>query len=459
MLGLLALAYPAVQFELISDQKSILKTPLCSSLLSFHELLGKRLECVLGKEYASALIPIKFQQGSYELTGYIGSAASHKPNRTGQHLFINQRLVSSPLIASAVREGYGTMLPNHRYPIFVLHLRLPGALLDVNVHPQKREVRLRQEMQLKETIIQAVQTALRQEQKHLPPLQGEEATFVPPFWTSYASLLSPPSKPPFAAEEKWEFQSTTLPSIAPSHVEHSPFKEAYSLNLSCPPKPSSQPISLAQPVALDVQPAIPRVLATLLGYCILEPFQLDSKLIGSSASKKEGGLLLLDQRAAYSRIHYEKLLKHSASKEAQPLLIPLTLQLSVSEFQAMREYAPLLNQMGFGLREFGEQAFLVDAYPPFLKEDQLQTCLQLLIQDLVEMQASRRLQMQKEEQLALAACRASFPTAKRLSLDEAQGLVRQLLTCEFPAQCPQGKPTSLYLAPEELAKWFQKINT
>src|SRR5262249_41488623 len=70
MLGFLALAYPAVQFELISDQKSILKTPLCASLLSFHELLGKRLECVLGKEYASTLIPIQFQQGSYELTGY-----------------------------------------------------------------------------------------------------------------------------------------------------------------------------------------------------------------------------------------------------------------------------------------------------------------------------------------------------------------------------------------------------
>lgn len=455
MLGLLALAYPSVQFELISDQKSVLKTPACSSLLSFQELLGKRLECVLGKEYASALIPIQFQQGPYELTGYIGSPSSHKPNRTGQHLFINQRLVFSSLIASTMREGYGTMLPNHRYPIFVLHLRMPGHLLDVNVHPQKREVRLRQEMQLKETMIQAVQTALRQEQQHLTPLQAEDTTPVPPFWSSYASLLSPPSKSPFVAEEKWEFRPNST-EVAVSHTEHPPIKETHTLNLSRHNSLPCQPVLPVQTATFNMQPAIPPILATLIGYCILEPFQLNNKLISSSANKKEGGLFLLDQRAAYSRIHYEKLLKRSSYQEAQPLLIPLTLQLSHSEFLAMREYSPLLNQMGFGLREFGEQSFLVDAYPPFLKEDQLQTCLQLLIQDLVEMQTSRRLQIQKEEQLALAACRASLPNIKRLSLEEAKGLLQQLLICEFPAQCPQGKPIFVYLPPEDLAKWFQK---
>jgi DNA mismatch repair protein MutL len=111
--------------------------------------------------------------------------------------------------------------------------------------------------------------------------------------------------------------------------------------------------------------------------------------------------------------------------------------------------------MGFELREFGEYTFVIDAFPFFLKEDQLQNFLHLLIQDLMEMQTSRRLQMEKEKQFALAACRASLPTAKRLSIEEAQGLVEQLLLCEFPAQCPMGKPTCLYLAPEELTKWFQ----
>jgi DNA mismatch repair protein MutL len=467
MLGLLALAYPAVQFELISDQKSLLKTPLSPQPLSFHDLLGKRLESVLGKEHASALLPLKFQKSSFELEGFIGSPTSHKPNRTGQHLFINQRLVVSPLIAAAVREGYGTMLPNHRYPLFVLHLRMPGSLLDVNVHPQKKEVRLRQEHQLKEIIIEAIQTALRREQKQPHTLTHEEVVPIPPFWAPYASLLSPNSSFSPTVEEQWEYQpvppKNPFPALDPasatfnqlsSDSEHS----AYSLcdNLIAP---SPKPIPPLTPSLLDshTKPSIPPILATLLGYCILDPFHLNEKLFGHSIHKRQGGLALLDQRAAYARIHYEQLLKRSAMKETQPLLIPLTLQLTTSESEAIREHLLLLNQMGFGLREFGEQTFVLDAFPHFLKQDQLQTCLHLLTQDLVEMQTSRRLQMQKEEQLALAACRASLPTTKQLTIEEAQGLVQQLVACELSTQCPMGKPICLYLAPEDIAKWFQKL--
>ncbi len=472
MLGLLALAHPHIQFELISDQKSLLKTTLSSSqLLSFHELLGKRLDCVLGKEYASALLPLKFQQAPYELEGFIGSPTSHKPNRTGQHLFINQRLVVSPLIASAVREGYGTMLPNHRYPLFVLHLRMSGSLLDVNVHPQKKEVRLRQEHQLKEAIIHAIQTALRQEQGQARidslPSASEDHVPVPPFWTPYASLLSPtPKLPPVVQEEQWEFKPVAIidePASAQAPLSITEPSPSFVREVAIPSIPPTYP-TLSKPPALNpsslltsphIPPAVPRVLTTLVGYCVLDPFHLSKKLLGSATDKREGGLVLLDQRAAFSRIHYEKLLKRASEKETQPLLIPLTLQLTVSESQAMREYLPLLNQMGFGLREFGEHAFVVDAFPIFLKQDQLQTCLNLLIQDLVEMQTSRRLQKQKEEHLALAACRASLPTIKRLTTEEAQGLVQQLFLCEMPSQCPMGKPTCIYLAPDEIAKWFR----
>jgi len=461
MLGHLALAYSNVHFELISDQKSILKTPLSSPHLSFHELLGKRLESILGKEYTSGLIPIEFEQGACKLTGYIGNPLSHKANKTGQLLFINQRLVSSPLIGWSVREGYGTMLPNNRYPVFVLHLHLPGDLLDVNVHPQKKEVRLRQENQLKETIIQGVQAALRQEQQHMHPFSIEEEMPTPPFWGAYASLLSPSSKTLSVSEEKWEFKASSPENTLSSCFQDSTetFKGINPLDFShaqSTPQPQSHPPLPIETPSLNLVSEIPRIAATLVGYCVIESFKLPHQLIGCSGGKQEGGLLLLDQRAAYSRIYYEKLLKHRSSKESQQLLIPLTLQLSTLEFQTLSKYAPVLNEMGFGLREFGENVFLVDAFPLFLKEDQLLPCLNDLIQDLVEAQTSRRIQMEQEEQLALAACRASLPTTKRLSVEEAQGLLRQLLSCDIPAQCPFGKPTCLYFSPEDLAKLFQK---
>lgn len=453
MLGLLALGHPTVQFELISDQKTILKTASVSKNLSFEELLGQQIKAVLGSDFASSLIPLKFKHEPYELEGFIGSPMTHKPNRTGQHLFINQRPVYSPLIASAIREGYGTMLPNLRYPVFVLHLRMPGTLLDVNVHPQKKEVRLRQEHQLKEMIMQGVQTALRREQRPVDSEPGlDEAP--PPYWASKNSFFSPQRMQAKAAsEEKWEYQ-TSEPSPPRMPEKNSSF--------DFPPPPFAPAAVKTQPVShpslLASQPAAPRILATLLGYCILDPFCLDMRLFALAGEKKEGGLALLDQRAAYSRIHYDQLLKRLATKETQALLIPLTLQTTPAEAKIIHEHLAVLNHMGFGIREFGENTFMVDAFPSFLKQDQLQNCLNLLIQDLVEMQTTRRLQMQKEEQLALAACRASLPSTKQLSLEEAQGLLQELLKCGLPAQCPMGKPTCLYLSPDELSKWFQKAN-
>lgn len=470
IMGLLALAYPAVHFELISDQKLLLKTPLFPSEISFHDLLEKRLECVLGKDYASNLLPLKFQQRPYGLEGFIGSPLIHKPNRMGQHLFINQRSVTSPLIGSAIREGYGTMLPNHRYPLFVLHLRMPGSLLDVNVHPQKKEVRLRQEYILKEAIVQAVQTALRQDQKPEGPDLATTAYFekshldeinspVPPFWAPYASLLSSNSSSP-KTEENWEFRATKHSFGVPMACESPTMLEqeikiaspSFEQNFQFEPPPKD----LQKPL-LPLVHGTPRVLATIVDYCILNPFELNPQLFCYSKDNlQEGGLCLLDQRAAYRRIYYERLRKSSSTQDSQSLLIPFTLEMKPSEVLFIREFIPFFNQMGFGLREFGENTFMIDSFPAFLKENQLHHCLNMILQDLIETETSQRLSMQKEEYLALAACRASLPSSKQLSIEEAQGLAHELMKCEMISQCPFGKPVCFYLSPEELGKWFLK---
>jgi len=488
---LLSLAYPHVQFELVSDQKSLLKTTPAAVPLSFRELLERRISNVLGKEYSSSLVPLHFEHPPYHIIGHISFPSIHRPNRTGQYLFINQRAVTSSLIASAVREGYGTMLPNHRYPNFVLHLHIPGSLFDVNVHPQKREVRLRQEFQLKEAIIQSIQNALRQDQSHLqtqmhshvkPPhkLQDQEceqthpesphqpsnlssvfSQEIPPFWSSYASLLSPIAKPVQDEKEPWSFQSFDSHSSNESNFSDHSQKKPANLTSQFPSDTfaaqiKQRPQQFQMPI-LNIQHTTPKVLATLQGYCILEPFQLPSRLIGTSSTKQEGGLFLLDQKAAYARIHYEQLLcKASGREDIQPLLIPLTMHLSVAEFQAIQGHIDLLNQMGFSLREFGESSILIDAFPSFIKQEQLQACIQAMTQDLIEMHSSRQIQSRREEQLALSACRSSLPSTVRLSLEEAQSLLQQLLQCDIPGKCPFGKMTCLYFSSEEIAKWFHK---
>jgi DNA mismatch repair protein MutL len=448
MIGLLALGYPDIHFELIANQKTILKTPLSKNDENSLQLFN-RIETVLGDEFALGLIPIRFQNDFYKIEGFIGAPSFHKPNRTGQHLFINRRSVFSPLIGIAVREGYGTMLPSLRYPLFVLHLTMKGSLVDVNVHPQKKEVRLRQENQLKELIIQAVQEALRREPRKLESASSMEVEPPPPFWSPNGAQFSPQSIFSKPSSEKWNYRQTT-PKASYCIEEEHPVSvvppPAYAK-----PKPFSYTTSL-QPS----ENPIPKVIATLTGYCILDPFHLNQRLFSPLGEKKEGGLALLDQRAAHRRIHFEEFMKKNSTYESQSMLIPITLKVSPLEFKIMQEHVSYLNQIGFGVREFGDNSFLIDAYPLFLKQDQLQNFLTLLIQDLSENQTSRRVQMKKEEQLAMAASRASLPLTKQLSIEEGQALVKQLMMCTLPAQCPLGKPTCLYLTPEELAKWFQK---
>ncbi|CUI15761.1 methyl-directed mismatch repair (MMR) protein, mutL [Candidatus Protochlamydia naegleriophila] len=461
----LALGHPTIQFELISDQKSLLKTPPISHDNSFQDLLFKRIECLLGKEFASALCPVSFSQAPYELQGFIGLPSVHKPNRTGQYLFINQRAVYSPLIGVAVREGYGTMLGTNRYPVFILHLNLPGAFLDVNVHPQKKEVRLRQEQKLKETLIEAVQSALRQEGSSFTDIaiKAEESDVFSSIANSYASLLSPFSNAATSfhvQEEEWEYKAnpiephTSTPNSSPSFIPS--FSPIPQVTLAEPTirtrviPPKEEPPAL---LASLVNKAPPRVAFPLLGYIILDSFSIEGAHAATMIKKESGGLCLLNQKAAYARITYEKLLKR-ASLAIQSLLIPLTLQFSAPETALLKEYLEPLNQLGFSIREFGDQTFVLDAFPTVIKQEEIETYLLNMIQDLLTRQETRQLQIKMEEKLALAACRASLPKTKRLTNEEAQGLVDQLFACQNPYQCPMGTQILSYLSPDELATFF-----
>jgi DNA mismatch repair protein MutL len=158
MLTALSLAYPEVGFELIQQER----LPLIAKK---GGTLSTRMSEILGEPFCIDLLPLHLAEGGVELSGFIGAPASARHNRTGQHLFINKRPVTAPLISYAVRDGYATRIPHHRHPIFVLHLTLPAALVDVNVHPQKREVRLREEEALREQIKKTIGKALQGEMK------------------------------------------------------------------------------------------------------------------------------------------------------------------------------------------------------------------------------------------------------------------------------------------------------
>lgn len=143
-----AICHPEVGFEWIHDDKTELS-------LSSNQTFLQRIELLLGKQYAEALLPMP--------SGFIAKPYAHKPNRLGQYLFINDRAVSSPFISRVILEGFGHRLPTGRFPQFVLHLKLPPEELDVNVHPRKLEVRLEKEEEVRKLLLKEVKNAFEKD--------------------------------------------------------------------------------------------------------------------------------------------------------------------------------------------------------------------------------------------------------------------------------------------------------
>lgn len=303
-----ALAYPWVKFHLICDRKSVLRANRVVEE-TFLEQAKWRIEEVLGDHFRSDALMVETRQGALEVKGWMLSPKIHRPNRTGQHLFINQRPVHSAKIQEAIREGYGSSLGEGRYPLFVLYYTIPPEEVDVNIHPQKKEVRFSQPISVEQVSFRAVQEALmRPNRTKAPePLQEVVAWHAGKTWS------------PFEVKE-------TLPA-----------QEQLELDLNAP-----------------------RVISTLKGYILFEAASCPVLF----KDPVEEGIGIIDQKMAMLELVDDP----KASKEAiiakQPLLIPETIELTRHETAQIEEMLPHFEKLGVELTLFGHSTLLLSSSPP-----------------------------------------------------------------------------------------------
>lgn len=421
----LTLGHPQINFHLINDQKTVLQTPVSTSS-TFQQHLGERIQEVLGSDFSDSTCFVDGTSEDYQLKGYVGLPAFTRHNRTGQYLFINKRAVVSPLVNFAVREGYGTMLATNRHPVFVLHLTVPGAVVDVNVHPQKREVRIRQELALKEMIIAAVGKGI-QSHHHLAP--EVISSFTEPVSYSFPNI----DKGFSVRETAMSFESYVPQETASSWLPPVP---------KIPEQKKETEEFLA--FAIPEKKKTPKVMATLKRYIVLE-----------SDQKEE--LVLADPRAIHARIIYEKLLRRSEQHiPVQSLLIPYTFEVPPVDCRAMLANLESLNVVGISIRQSGPNTFLVDAIPAIFGNSDVQALLAEITNEMKENGDQNAFKKEYERQIAIAASRAAVSNKRRLSIEEAQSLMDQLISCENPHQCPQGKATMTTFSLDEIGARFER---
>jgi DNA mismatch repair protein MutL len=383
-----------------------------------------------------------------QVSGYASLPSLTRPNRSEIQLFVNRRPVEDRTLTHAVVQAYHTLLPVGRYPVAVLLVEIDPEQVDVNVHPQKSQVRFADDR----AVFGAVQKAVRQAvMAHAPPPELVLPAPAPERWqptTSTSTWGGAAAREP--AQETAQDTAHTfaaIPASPPPSVQPP-------LDLP-PPKPAPSAAPMAE------QPSQPPVRPPLLAGRVsqLPPLRVVGQ-IGAMYIITEGpeGMYLIDQHAAHERILYEKLMAERADQAVaqQQLLQPIPLHVGTAVAGQVADHLEELRHIGFDIENFGSDTFLVRAVPSVLSgQDPLRA-----LEEMVMALADRRNLAGEEHEARLVKLickRAAIKAGQLLSELEMQELVRQLEECQSPRTCPHGRPTMIQLSASELEKAFGRV--
>ena len=418
----LALARPDVGFVLKSHEDILLQAD--------EGFLEKRIQEVLGQDYFKSVIPIFYEEPWIKIEGFIGKPSMARSNKSGQYLFMNKRAVISSGISFAVSDGYSTMLETRKHPIFVLHLTLNPELVDVNVHPQKKEVRFKEEASMKVVIRKAVNLALQGGGKQ--KLSVEPSFFQEHQPMSLDTLFADfDTKQPQKTETLYSFNAKASNQQPPIEQDLLPWE---SVNL---------------PKIDDLE-----IVGIHQGYLLIEGSSANKIFQLTSVKSPYEGLLIVDLKACQSRIYFNKVVTSSSfqkSIEMQALLFPLTLHVSASEAYFFEAALPLIYSLGIQMRLFGENTFIIEACIKGLDEEKLK---QLLYECLEEMRIEEVSELERQKKLAIKIARSVGVSKMRYDLTEAKAILSELLKTEQPYFCPAGKKTIGYMSIDQYDRFF-----
>lgn len=424
-LHLQAIGHPQIAFTLARDDRVIFQLPAACAL-------ADRIRDLYGNDLLEQLLAVDDASGRrVRVSGLIGRAGLSRQTRSQQLVFVNGRAIESPLITTAIREGYHTALMKGQYPVTFLFLEVAPGEVDVNVHPAKREVRFRDPNSVREAIVRAIHETLAagrvdwQEKFQAPLSVIGKTTFVS---SDFEKGGSPPCELP---ELEREFALRGERSIEVGRTT-----SLSSQNFSPPDEFVER--DRARP-SMPQQFQIIGVLNKL--YVLME---------------NADGLVLVDQHAAHERILFEELRRRMEEQgvPSQKLLISQTFELPPRDADWIEQNMSVLQKMGIGIENFGPNTFRIDSLPGFLNVTDGAQFIRKVIDDLKN--ASNRSSPLRlgEDIIATTVCRHAVKANDPLRYLEIEKLIQDLLACDLPYCCPHGRPTMIQISHAELEKRF-----
>ena len=468
---------------------------------------------IYGREISSNVLEINYECPLFAVTGYIGKPIISRGNRTFENYYINGRFVKSRLIAAAIEQAYKPFMMQHRYPFTVLHIKIKPELIDVNVHPAKMEVRFQQENEIYELLAGAIENTLRgkefipdvsddgkaekkvQEKQKLPEpfeqrrLQAMKEIIPPPPAEHKIQNEQKPSAEHKTQSEQKIFTENKIQSEQklPKNEEQPKVPSKLS-EPACEYKAEKKQIikdsdskwelasGIHKRIGQDVSQTVnqmppqpeqklekPEQQTLFTEPLLSEKARIHHRLIGQLFDtywliQYGNQLYIMDQHAAHEKVNYERLMEAYRKKEriTQFVSPPMVISLTRAEEAILEEFKSEFERIGFTIEPYGGREYAISEIPANIYGiNEKELFLEMLsdLEDRGSMQPSELI----ASKLASMSCKAAIKGGQKISFQEADALVSQLLTLENPYACPHGRPTIITMTKYELEKKFKRI--
>jgi DNA mismatch repair protein MutL len=407
----IALSRPGVAFSLAHNGRKSAHFP--------PEDQRRRAARIVGEDFAASAVEVRSESARVRIAGLAAAPGFTRPNREAQFLFVNGRFVRDKVAAHAIREAYADVLHHDRHPAYVLFLEIDPALVDVNVHPAKSEVRFRESSAVHQFVFHALSRALDTkigDRPHFPIDGTRDGASVPP-------------------NGKWGlspiFQGT-LATAQPTAAYETLFAAVVADERRRAADPPEAP------------PALGYALAQLHGVYIL--------------AQNSAGLVVVDMHAAHERIVYEglKAALDAAALPSQPLLVPIAMTATPEEVESAGQGRAELESLGFDVAAGGPRELVIRAVPSLLADLDAAGLLRSVLTEMREFGASRVLLERRNELLSTLACHGAVRANRSLTIPEMNALLRQMEATERAGSCNHGRPTWFQFGMADLDRLFMR---
>lgn len=441
VVGKLALSRPDVRFLLTSNDKTVLHTTGSGKL-------AEAVSALYGKKVADELLGVSYENSGIKVEGYVGKPTLLKGSRQWQTLFINGRAVNNRMVSKAIDHAYQAQIPKAGFPFAVIDISLDPAAIDVNVHPQKSEVKFSDEGLVYRTVYHALVNALSK------PLSAAEASHG--FQAEKADdrgLLGAAGRfKGYGSEQQeiWKTQPQTFGQASISAFGTLGVAESRKIYLARPLQEVQETLeqqdklSNATPIELT---------GTDEGVDIVWPLGQINRLF--IVAQSENDLFLIDQHAAHERVLYDKLVRKQDNIPSQQFLVPLFLDLTPQEISLLEEHRKTFLELGVDAEAAGETTLRISSLPADVRDSEAEGFIGDILTMLGEMKNIAPQDLRRKV-LYFTACHGAIKAGEIMNMRQMKNLILDLFNTEHPFTCPHGRPCMVQITSEELYKMFKR---